>query len=110
MQKLKKSVIALSIIFLTSCQHFEIMCDIGVTSEFERCRCRCVNFKTMKRVRPDLCERDWIKYFDFVPKRETQNYPLFRCDGFTGFHAQEYAEDIIPIIKEERRKCKDNEG
>lgn len=98
-------MILLLMMFLTSCQQYQILCDASFAES--RCRCRCLNLDTLKTTDKNNCRRDWKKYFYGIPDRHPVNYNVDACEGIAGFRIEEVAKDIIPGIKEERARCED---
>ena len=95
----------LLMMFLTSCNSYQILCDISFSEN--RCRCRCFNTETLKQAKKEKCEKDWDAYFGGLPENHPVNYIEEACEGIGGFRVEEIAKDIIPMIKEERSACQD---
>jgi hypothetical protein len=91
--------------FLVSCNTYQVLCDISFQKN--RCRCRCYNLDNLSTVDKFNCKDDWNKYFLGVPNSHPVNYKLNRCEGISGFRVEEVAKDIIPGIREERARCED---
>lgn len=105
MKIIKRITTTLGMIFLTSCQNYQVFCDISF--KFDRCRCSCLNLDTLEISNPKECKDDWEKYFGVIPSEENTNFSIEFCENISGFFLDEIAKDIIPMIKEERRKCDD---
>lgn len=95
----------LLMMFLTSCQSFQVLCDISFAEM--RCRCRCYNTDTLKQAPKERCKDDWKKYYYGIPDEHPVNYRVEMCEGISGIRIEEVAKDIIPMIKDERAACED---
>jgi len=98
-------MIVLLTIFLSSCNSYQILCDVSF--EESRCRCRCFDTNTLKQTKKENCTKDWNSYFYGVPDEHPFNFRVNKCEGLAGFRIEEIAKDIIPMINEERAACED---
>lgn len=103
-----RTMMMLLMMFLSSCQSAQVLCDISFAKY--RCRCRCYDTDTLKQVNENRCKDDWEKYFGGVPEEHPINYEIEMCEGISGFRIEEIATDIIPMVREERAKCQDSKG
>ena len=72
------------------------MCDISF--KFNRCRCRCFNVNNFSTVNDQYCGEAF----------KSGNYNLEYCDGLSGFHINDWLEEVKPKIKLLDRIKRDN--
>ena len=88
------------------------MCDMSF--QFDRCRCRCWDIKKTKTVDPERCSKEIINHMGqnehdewIGSEKWSYNYPLVKCDMFSGYHLDTWATYIIPKIHEAKQYKKD---
>jgi hypothetical protein len=88
MKTIKTITIALLTILLSSCNAPKVKPVVlgHISIEFNRCRAWCWDINTRSRLPDKRCG----------DKFESGNYPISYCDGFMGFHEDDWAVSILP--------------
>ena len=97
---IKFQTIFLSSLLLLSCKggptiRPQIMCDVSF--QFDRCRCRCYDVMNIKTTEDKFCGETF----------QSGNYPIESCEGVSGFKLEQWANPIIPFMKEGKRWIND---